>query len=82
MRDEDGFVLAADVLANSLNHLFKNRKDEDRYSALNTPEAVSTHPLAKHLDAFNDWGAGDIVGDRLYRHPKAPQALEKMQSAS
>ena len=73
VRDEDGFVLAADVLANSLNHLFKNRKDEERYSALNTLEAVSDHPLAEHLDAFNDWGNGDIVGDRLYMHPKALQ---------
>jgi len=71
--EEDGFVLAADVLANSLNHLFKNRQDVDRYSDLNTPEAVATHPLAKYLDTFNDWGVGDIVGDRLYSHPKAPK---------
>lgn len=73
VRDEDGFVLAADVLANSLNHLFKNRKDKERYSSLNTPEAVAAHPLATHLDAFINWGIGDIVGDRLYRHPRAPQ---------
>lgn len=72
VREEDGLVLAADVLANSLHHLFKNRKDEERYNALNTPEAVAAHPLAKHLDAFIHWGAGDLVGNRLYRHPKAP----------
>ena len=71
--EEDGFVLAADVLANSLNHLFKNRQDAVRYSDLNTPEAVATHPLANYLDTFNDWGVGDIIGDRLYSHPKAPK---------
>lgn len=73
VRSEDGLVLAADVLANSLNYLFKHRSDEDRYNALNTSEAVVDHPLAKHLDAFVDWGMGDLVGDCLYMHPKAQQ---------
>jgi hypothetical protein len=73
VREGDGLVLAADVLANSLNYLFKNRKDEERYKDLNTPEAVAAHPLSDHLDAFLDWGAGDILGDCLYRHPSAPQ---------
>jgi len=71
IREGDGLVLAADVLANSLNHLFKHRKDHQRYAALNTPEAVASHPLAKHLDAFVNWGTGDLVGDGLYKHPKS-----------
>lgn len=75
VREGDGLVLAADVLANSLEHLFKNRKDEERYNALNAPEAVAAHPLAKYLDAFVDWGTGDLVGDRLYRHPKSTTNL-------
>jgi hypothetical protein len=70
--DDDGLVLAADVLSNSLNYLFKNRSDAERYGPLNTPEAVARHPLAKHLDAFNEWGA-DLVGDAYYRHPNASQ---------
>jgi hypothetical protein len=70
VREGDGLVLAADVLANSLNYLFESRTDEQCYRALNTPEAVTAHPLAKHLDAFADWGNGDLIGDRLYRHPK------------
>lgn len=69
----DGFVLAADVLANSLHYLFKNRKDGERYDALNCPDAVLGHPLARYLDAFVEWGEGDLVGDRLYKHPRAPK---------
>ena len=68
----DGLVLASDVLANSLYHLFKNRPLSEMYSDLNRPEAVAQHPLAKSLDAFQNWGTGDLVGDRLYRHPQAP----------
>lgn len=67
----DGLVLTADVLANSLYYLFKSRPAGELFGALNTPEAVSTHPLAKNLDAFKNWGVGDLVGDRLYRHPNA-----------
>lgn len=72
IRDSDSLVLAADVLANSLNHLFKNRRPSELYSDLNRPEAVAHHPLARSLDAFQNWGTGDLVGDRLYRHPNAP----------
>ncbi|MDH0796450.1 MULTISPECIES: hypothetical protein [Pseudomonas] len=70
--DSDGLVLAADVLANSLHHHFKNRTEEELYSPLNEPEAVARHPLFEHLDAFYNWGTGDFIGDSLYRHPKAP----------
>lgn len=69
--DEDGLVLAADVLANSLNYLFKNRSAMERYGSLNRPEAVADHPLAAHLDAFTDWGTEDLIGDMMYRHPDA-----------
>jgi hypothetical protein len=69
----DGLVLAADVLANSLNHLFGQRSGAALYQDLNTPEAVASHPLAEHLDSFVNWGHGDLVGDALFRHPKAPK---------
>lgn len=68
----DGFVLAADVLANSLNHLFQNRDVSAMFGPLNCRDAVANHPLADHLDAFWNWGAGDCIGDGLYRHPKQP----------
>ncbi|MHC8326039.1 hypothetical protein [Pseudomonas sp. LB1P83] len=70
--DSDGLILAADVLANSLNYHFKCRTENQLYYPLNDPDAVAGHPLFEHLDAFNNWGTGDLIGDRLYRHPKAP----------
>jgi hypothetical protein len=71
VRDGDGFVLAADVLANSLNYLFKHRQQAELYKPLNQPAAIVEHPIAGHLATFYDWGGGDLVGDRLYRHPKS-----------
>ena len=68
----DGLVLAADVLANSLFYHFNHRGSADLFGELNCPDAVAGHPLSAHLDAFLNWGPGDLVGDRLYRHPKAP----------
>ncbi len=69
--DSDGLVLAADVLANSLNYLFKGREADALYDPLNCRDAIAGHPLAEHLDAFNDWGSGDLIGDGIYRHPKS-----------
>ncbi|PLZ02470.1 hypothetical protein CY652_10105 [Burkholderia sp. WAC0059] len=69
--DSDGLVLAADVLANSLLYLFKNRDAVELYAPLNRQTAIASHPLAQRLDAFYNWGSDDLVGDRLYRHPLA-----------
>ncbi len=66
----DPFVIAADVLANSLNHHFSRRDEGERYGPLNTPEAVAGHPLGRHLDAFEQW-APDPLGDAIWAHPKA-----------
>ncbi|WP_186011073.1 hypothetical protein [Burkholderia gladioli] len=71
--DSDGLVLAADVLANSLNYLFKHRDADALYGPLNCKDAVAKHPLAAQLDTFINWGSGDIVGDGIYRHPKGRQ---------
>lgn len=71
----DGAVLAADVLANSLNHHFNKRGEQDRYAPLNRPEAIAGHPLERNLCVFHDWGIGDL-GDRLWRHPSAPRSAE------
>lgn len=70
VRYGDGYVLATDVLANSLNYLFMHRDQSELYEPLNRPEAIVNHPIAQHLAAFYDWGTGDLIGDRLYRHPK------------
>ncbi len=71
IRDGDGYVLAADVLANSLYYLFKNRDQSELYKPLNKPTAIRDHPIADHIEAvFRDWGSGDLIGDGLFRHPK------------
>jgi hypothetical protein len=70
--DDDPLVIAADVLANSLCHLFHQRGPRELYTDLNRPDAILAHPLAHHLCAFHNWGGADLVGDRLYRHPLAP----------
>lgn len=69
--DGDGYVLAADVIANSLNHHFKQRDHSKLYAPLNHPEAIIGHPIAHQLAALYDWGIGDLIGDRLYHHPKS-----------
>ncbi|MBW8635577.1 hypothetical protein K1W69_00135 [Hoeflea sp. WL0058] len=74
VREGDGYVLAADVLANSLNYLFKNRSSSELYKPLNHPDAVIEHPIAENLAAFCDWGSGDPIGDKLYSHPKAQES--------
>lgn len=68
--DSSGLILAADVLANSLNYHFNSREEKKLYSPLNNPVAVASHTLFKNLDTFKDWGDGDFVGDGLFRHPK------------
>ena len=70
IRGGDGYTLAADVLANSLYYLFKNRDVSQRYKPLNEPNAIMNHPIVDNLAAFNDWGSGDLMGDRLFSHPK------------
>jgi len=69
--DDDPIVVAADVLANSLYHHFRGRGADQLYKELNRPEAVKGHPLALNLDTFWNWGGGDLVGDRMFRHPRA-----------
>lgn len=69
--DEDPIVVAADVLANSLCHLFHHRSPEELYEDLNRPSAVKNHPLRHVLTTIWYWGGPDI-SDRLYRHPAAP----------
>ena len=67
--DDDCYVIAADVLANSLYFLFKTRSDSERYRPLNEPLAIRKHDIADNLAAFRDWGDDDLIGDRLYKHP-------------
>lgn len=69
---KDPFVLAADVLANSLVYLFHKRPPEEKYQPLNTIDAVRRHPLVANFDAFNEWSF-DYLGDSIWSHPKSRQ---------
>jgi hypothetical protein len=73
--DDDGLVVAADVLANSLVHHFRTRPEDQKYRALNKPDAFAGHPLAVCLDSFRDW-SGYSLADEFYRHPKDPALTE------
>jgi hypothetical protein len=66
---DDGYILAADVLANSLNYLFSHRDQTELYGPLNRPSAITKHPLADCLDSFYNWGSGDLMGDKMWSHP-------------
>jgi hypothetical protein len=67
---------AIDRTAKNLNftpesgYLFKHRDPAELYKPLNRPEAIAKHPIASHFATFYDWGIGDLVGDRLWAHPK------------
>jgi hypothetical protein len=69
--DRDGLVVAADVLANSLDYLFRTRPPEEKFRALNTPDAFHRHALKDCLDSFWNWG-GYNFSDSFYRHPRDP----------
>jgi hypothetical protein len=49
---DDDLVLAADVLANSLNHLFCERGPEQRFRPLNCKETISSHPPVRIPQRF------------------------------
>jgi hypothetical protein len=63
-------ILAADVLANSLNDLFQNRNSEQKFLPLNSLEAISSHPLFQCLDSYRP---GFDFSDFRYSHPKRPR---------
>lgn len=68
---DDPLVLAADVLANSLHHYFKQRGPSDKYRSLNSLPAIKDHPLSSCLYslAVDDY---TCMSDQIYHHPKAP----------
>jgi hypothetical protein len=66
--NNDGLVLAADVLANSLAHLFHTRSQCELFRPLNSVEAILDHPLRENLATFHDPGTYDF-SDTFYAHP-------------
>lgn len=76
--DGDGLALAADILANSLCHLFHHRSESELYSALNTVDAVQCHQLRDHLDTYWNWESYNFT-DTYYAHPRDPIRTEDTQ---
>jgi len=70
--DSDGLVVAADVLANSLDHLFRKRTPDELYQPLNCPKAFAKHPLQACLDTFHTCDGYNFT-DTFYAHPCAPK---------
>jgi hypothetical protein len=66
-RDSD-LVLAADVLANSLNYHSWNRPGDKQFAPLNIKEAVLTHPLAHLLNVHQGPSIWDFA-DNFFAHP-------------
>lgn len=69
-KDTSPLTLAADILANSLNHHFtKLRPDQERGCSLSTPDAVEGHPLANQFYGLWDDSFSNYAADALYMHP-------------
>jgi hypothetical protein len=75
---DDNLVVAADVLANSLNHLFCERGPEQRCRPLNCNDAISRHSLFASLSSFRRGSSWDF-SDSFYAHPKNSTLMESKQ---
>jgi hypothetical protein len=69
-QEDSDLVLAADVLANSLNHHFRSRSASDKFNPLNSRDAVLSHPLADLLNVHPP--AWDFA-DAFFSHPDSPK---------
>lgn len=66
--ETSGLTLAADVLANSINHHFRTRPQEQKMTALNDAQAIQGHPLKSVMSGI--WnGEGLYASDALFKHP-------------
>lgn len=70
-------VLAADVLANSLNYHFRNRPAGEKFGPLNIKDAVVTHPIARLLNVHQGPLVRDFA-DNFFAHPLS---LERPKAA-
>ena len=63
-------TFAADVIANSISHHFKNREDDTIGSALNTIDAIRGHPLESIIYGLWKDDTLNYFADALFMHPK------------
>ena len=70
--EDSGLTLAADVIANSLNHHFKSRGNVKIGTPLNTRNALKGYPLENMM--YGLWESQDLnyCSDALFMHPDDP----------
>lgn len=68
--EDSALTLASDVIANSINHHFKQRIKNGIGSHLNTKKAISGHPLESLF--YGLWESSEInyFPDAIFMHPK------------
>ena len=62
-------ILAADILANSINYVFKSRSQEDVGKALNDKSSIQTHQLFRQFYGLMDDEDSAWTSDVVYMHP-------------
>lgn len=62
-------MLGADILANSINYVFKSRNKEDIGKPLNDKSSVQTHQLIGQFYGFMDDADQAWTSDIIYMHP-------------
>jgi hypothetical protein len=68
--EDSSLTLVADVIANSLHHHFRARKDDSLGKALNTNEAIKGHTLEKNFYGTWDNTEQNYYADAVYIYPK------------
>jgi hypothetical protein len=75
-KEDSDLVLAADVIANSVNRHFGSRPAGDKFNSLNSRDAVLTHPLAGLLNIHPP--AWDF-SDAFFGHPLSPRRSKSIR---
>jgi hypothetical protein len=68
---DDVLTLAADILVNSVRHYLSQIQGATPGSALNTPKAISGHPLQHLVYGAPACATSVNVADTIFRHPQS-----------
>jgi len=71
-----GLTLVADILANSINHIFKSREKNDIGKPLNDKESIKSHPLINQFYGLMDEGEQACMSDTIYMHAKERERIK------
>lgn len=68
--ENNSIMLAADILANSIDYIFKSRSKEEIGKPLNDRKALQSHLLADQFYGFMNETDKAWISDIFYMHPK------------